>query len=99
MTVSSNAYYTPRPRSSAGAPAPEPARTPAARIVRLLGGPAKTAELAGCSVKSVYRWLAPKRLGGTGGRVPAAAQDRLIENAPVELAHVDFAPGHREAFI
>lgn len=98
MTVSCSAYYTPRTRASGAAGASQPARTPAARIVRLLGGPAKTAELAACSVKSVYRWLTPKAEGGTGGRIPAGAQERLIANAPVELAHVDFAPAHREAF-
>jgi hypothetical protein len=99
----SAAYYVPRTRACA-----DP-RTPAGRIVRQLGGPAATARLAGVSLNAVYRWLAPragqsgkgKGGGGTGGRVPARAQDRLIQAAEAEglaLAHVDFAPKPGERF-
>lgn len=95
----SAAYYTPRTRlCDSDAP-----RTPAGRIVRLLGGPAHTARLAGVSLNSVYRWLAPRQgsKGGTGGRVPARAQDRLIAAAEAEglaLSHADFAPKPGERF-
>lgn len=83
------------------APSPAETRTPAARIVRLLGGPAVTAELAGRKAKSVYRWLQPKTEGGTGGRVPAAVQDLLIAAASargIALDHADFTPKNGEAF-
>jgi len=94
-----NAYYIPRRRAPGERPiAP---RTPAGRIVRMLGGVATTAEMGGVTIKTVYRWLATVADKGTGGRVPAAAQDRLIAAARAKgfaLVHADFAPKPGEAF-
>lgn len=91
-------YYVPRGRGDPEAPA---SRTPAGRIVKLLGGPAATALYAQARVKTVYRWLAARAGGGTGGRIPHAAQVRIIANATAQglvLAHADFAPKAGEAF-
>lgn len=101
MPSFSSAYYVPR-RRIACETQPEP-RTPAGRIVRLLGGTEATAELAGVARKTVYRWLAARAENGTGtgGRIPARMQERLIASAAargIALAHVDFAPRPGEAF-
>ncbi|GIK50332.1 MAG: hypothetical protein BroJett013_30290 [Alphaproteobacteria bacterium] len=94
-----SAYYVPRARAPAG-PAPRP-RTPAGRIVRLCGGPGPTAAFAEVTVKTVYRWLARVSDRGTGGRIPQAAQARLVANAQaagIPIDFVDFAPRAGEAF-
>lgn len=96
--VQCSAYYVPRGRA---AEAQSPAKTPAGRIVKTCGGIAATAQLAEVTVKTVYRWLAAVADGGTGGRVPQAAQARLVTNAEragIALAFIDFAPKAGEAF-
>ncbi len=98
----SNPYYSPRPRKMADRAGWAPAKTPAGRIVALFGGVDATAEAGGCSVKTIYRALAPSSKAGAGGRFSHAVQLRLIEAAAVKglvLTHSDFAPKSGEAFI
>ena len=93
-------YFSPRRRGGAsGARKP---RTPAARIIARLGGAKQTAALAGVLRQTVYRWLAPGDRGGSGGRVPHAAQASLVRatadwDAP--LTFEEFAPRDGEEFL
>lgn len=97
MQNPTEAYYITRPRRERDALP----RTPAGRIVRQLGGVGPTARFAERAPKTVYAWLATKAEGGTGGRVPHQAQERIIANAAkrgLVLDHADFSPKAGEAF-
>lgn len=66
--------------------------TPGARVIAQVGGVRAAAELAGNSVKSVYRWLQPTAKGGGGGLIPLPAQRRMVAKAAGGLDYADFAP-------
>lgn len=57
--------------------------TPAYRVIQKCGGFSETARLAGTSESWVYRWTYDEGNGGTGGRIPAKAQQALLEAARV----------------
>jgi len=56
----------------------KPRLNPARRVVELLGGEAKAAEIAGVVPKNVYRWQWPAGQGGTGGVIPMERAMRLL---------------------
>lgn len=60
------------------------------RIIKKCGGVKRTAQLVEQSENWVYRWRLPIDKGGTGGRVPPKAQERLIEAA--RIGAVDITP-------
>ncbi|QBX34612.1 hypothetical protein E4191_07720 [Paracoccus liaowanqingii] len=69
---------------------------PAREIIKKCGGAKRVAEVTGCSVNWVYRWVTSADSGGTGGRVPEKPRRRLLEAAragQVELSPSDFEPG------
>lgn len=55
--------------------------TPAFRVIQKCGGFAATARIVGKSESWVYRWTYSKDNGGTGGSIPAGAQNALLEAA------------------
>ncbi len=62
-------------------------------IIKKCGGVDRTAELVGQSRGWVYRWRYEKKNGGTGGLVPRAAQEKLLEAAScgdVDISPADF---------
>jgi hypothetical protein len=69
--------------------------TPAARIIRQLGGPKRVAALTGRHPHTVYRWVKPSPRG-SGGRVPPAAQAVLVAKGVAQFS--DFLPRDGEAF-
>lgn len=66
----------------------------AQHVIEKCGGKvAKVAELAGTTENWVYRWRLPVEKGGTGGRVPPKAMQKLLEAAArgeCELTPADF---------
>lgn len=67
--------------------------TPAFRVIQKCGGFAETASIVGKSESWVYRWTYAKDNGGTGGSIPKAAQDALLEAASrgeVDIRPADF---------
>lgn len=69
--------------------------TVAKQVIDKCGGIKRTAELCGQSESWVYRWTYPTSKGGTGGRIPPAAQHALLEAASrgeVEITPSDFFP-------
>lgn len=65
----------------------------AERVIAICGGVKRTAELAEATENWVTRWTYPVDRGGTGGRVPAKAQERLMRAAAeglVALSPADF---------
>lgn len=67
---------------------------PAKSIVAKFGA-AKCAELTGKHVSRVYRWMASREKGGTGGFVPYEDALTLLAAAPslgIELSHSEFFP-------
>lgn len=68
----------------------------ASRIIKKCGSVSKTAELANTSENWVYRWTYAKEKGGTGGEVPRAAQQALLDAAAagkVAITPSDFFEG------
>lgn len=66
---------------------------PARRIIDLLGGEAKVAEVTGTSFTAPYRWQHAKDKGGTGGLIPQAHHVALLDYAAahaIPLAAEDF---------
>jgi hypothetical protein len=64
---------------------------PAATIISKLGGAPKVATITGRDVSRVYRWMASRETGGTGGRVPQEEAEKLLRFAsengvPLEAA-------------
>ncbi|MBV9549825.1 MAG: hypothetical protein JO256_09160 [Alphaproteobacteria bacterium] len=55
--------------------------TIARRVIDIIGGPTKVSEIAGVAVSQVHRWTWPKSRGGTGGLIPAAHQQVLLNYA------------------
>ena len=51
---------------------------PASTIITKLGGPDAVATIAGVHLSRVYRWMAPKEAGGTGGTIPQRHHVALI---------------------
>ena len=69
---------------------------PATRVIEKCGGVKKTAEICDVTDNWVYRWLLPESRGGTGGRIPAKAQRRIIaaaHNGHINISPVDFFQG------
>lgn len=69
----------------------EPAKT----VIAKCGGARRTAELAGCTVNYVYRWIT-KAPCGQGGRVPEKPRRTLLRaarNGLVDLTPADFERG------
>lgn len=79
-----------------------PARPmPAARIIKQLGGVAKVVQITGRAPNTVYKWMKPTTSGGTGGRVPASAQDAIVSYAEqwdLPITYRTFSPRKGEAF-
>ncbi|KQS95353.1 hypothetical protein [Rhizobium sp. Leaf386] len=67
---------------------------PAKSIVAKIGIP-KCAEITGKHVSRVYRWMAPREKGGTGGIIPFEDAATLIahfEKNGIEFSHKEFFP-------
>lgn len=65
----------------------------AEHVIAKCGGPQVVAEMLGCHVTRVYRWTYPKKKGGTGGVIPTARQDKLLQKAKargISLEPADF---------
>lgn len=58
-----------------------PVTTPAARVIKALGGVRATARIINRNSSTVSRWQKSREQGGTGGRVPTSAQGKLLEYA------------------
>ena len=56
----------------------------AKHVIDKCGGPKKVSEMLGISLTQVYRMMHPKEKGGTGGLVPAAHQQKLLDEASAE---------------
>lgn len=72
---------------------------PASRIIDLLGGPTRVAEIVGVHRTRVSNWKRPRDVGGTGGIIPHWHVSKLLEAARennVELEPHDFAPVGQE---
>lgn len=72
---------------------------PARGVIDKCGGAEAVADLCGCSVNWVYRWLMSSDSGGTGGRVPTKPRRRLLDAAlagKVDLSPADFEDGWAE---
>jgi hypothetical protein len=68
----------------------EPAKSIVAKI-----GVQKCAEITGKHVTRVYRWMAPREKGGTGGVIPyedAGALISYFEAHGIEFSHKEFFP-------
>lgn len=65
----------------------------AERIIEKCGGAATVAEWLGIDPSAVHRWKYPRDRGGTGGVVPSAHQQTLLDRArqnSVALSPDDF---------
>lgn len=70
-------------------------KAPAHSIIEKLGGPAAVAAIANVHLSRVYRWMAPKSQGGTGGVIPQRHWPGLLAKARaegVELSTDEFLP-------
>ena len=70
-------------------------KTPADKIIGLLGGKKAVSYICRTCLSSVYRWTYPKKRGGTGGYIPSRYHVRLLiyarsKGIPLEAA--DFFP-------
>lgn len=54
---------------------------PAKSVIAKLGGPAAVAEITKRNISRVYRWMYPASRGGTGGRIPQAEAEKLLDYA------------------
>lgn len=54
---------------------------PAATIIELCGGASAVAEMLTRDSSRVHRWTYSKEKGGTGGRIPAELQEKLLTEA------------------
>lgn len=54
---------------------------PAASVIAALGGPARVSSITGKDISRVYRWMAPKDVGGTGGLIPQPEAAKLLRHA------------------
>ncbi len=67
---------------------------PAKSIVAKIGVP-KCAEVTGKHVTRVYRWMAPREKGGTGGVIPYEDAAKLIDYFKaneIAFSHEEFFP-------
>lgn len=53
----------------------------ARRVIEIMGGPSKVAEITKRSVTRVRRWAYPKERSGTGGMIPPECQQELLAHA------------------
>jgi len=60
-------------------------------VIRKCGGPRAVARLVGMSYSQVFKWRHLKSKGGTGGLVPAGAQEKLMQLAVA--GQVSLTPG------
>lgn len=58
---------------------PEERLNPAHSIIEACGGVARVAEITKYSDAWIHRWTYPEDKGGTGGRIPPKAQQKLLE--------------------
>lgn len=58
---------------------PDERLNPAHSIIEACGGVTRTAELTGCTEAWVHRWTYPPERGGTAGRIPHKAAQKLLE--------------------
>lgn len=73
---------------------------PASKIIALLGGPNKVAEIAGVHRTRVSNWKRAKEDGGTGGTIPFKHVPALIaagRKNGVKLSADDFLPQPEQA--
>lgn len=54
---------------------------PASSIIEAFGGVEKVSAVTGKHISRVYRWMYPKSLGGTGGVIPQAEAEKLLQHA------------------
>jgi hypothetical protein len=66
----------------------DPART----VIAKLGGAETVARITGKHVSRVYRWMKPKKIGGTGGTIPQADAVKLLHYAKAE--NIDLRAEH-----
>ena len=65
----------------------------ASHVIAKCGGVKRVAELTGRAPSSIYKWGYPKSQGGSGGLIPADAQDalwRAVQRGDVDLTAEDF---------
>ena len=65
----------------------------AQHVIAKCGGPKAVSAITGHSVSSIYKWMYAKEDGGTGGLIPAKAQEALWSAAlrkEVSLSASDF---------
>lgn len=65
---------------------------PAATVIRICGGVEAVAEMAERHVTRVHRWTYPRERGGTGGKIPMDAAEKLL--AAARERGIDLAPEH-----
>lgn len=73
---------------------------PASRIIGLLGGPTRVAEICGVHRTRPFKWQKSRDEGGTGGVIPHWHVGKLLtaaKEAGVQLSAGDFAPVSQEA--
>lgn len=56
-------------------------QNPAEAVIDIFGGQAALARALGLHRSTVCRWTMPVSKRGTGGRIPGAAKDRIMELA------------------
>jgi len=67
--------------------------TPAERVISIMGGAKSVARILDKDVSGIYRWRYSKERNGTGGLVPQADAQRLLDYAAsngIDLSPADF---------
>lgn len=60
------------------------------RVIEKCGGAQRVADLLGIHFASVHKWRYPLARGGTGGLIPTARQQELLQKA--RAAGIDLSP-------
>lgn len=58
--------------------------TPAKAVIDKMGGVVRVSEITGRHISRVYRWMAGKEQGGTGGVIPQGEASKLLAQAKLE---------------